>query len=322
MNALVTGASGFLGQHLCSRLAAGGNKTVGLVHLNRTHLDKLLPVSVVSCDVRDLPSLRQIIARHEVDTVFHLAAQTQVGIAASNPYDTFDVNVRGTLAVLEACRLEGVERVLVASSDKVYGECKDVTEDTCMFPKCSYSASKVMAEHAAASYKYNHGMSIVVTRCGNLYGPGDTNYRRLVPSVCRSLARRESPVLRDRNRSVRHWLYVEDAVDAMVLLSNSQECGPFNIAGDTPASSEEIADELCRLESCKAGGKNLKPEYAEANGANELKHQTLNCDRIYNLTGWRPKTSLEAGLRNALRWYCDAHGRTVGKSTPMAEVPG
>lgn len=316
MISLVTGASGFLGQRLCRRLQFDGHTVVALSRQKHGVFISGTRFISVCGDVRDLPSLRQILAKYEVDTVFHLAAQTQVGVAASNPHDTFDTNVNGTLAVLEACRLEGVKRVLVASSDKVYGECKDATEDTGLRPICSYSTSKAMVEHAAASYYCNHDMSVVVTRCGNLYGPGDINYRRLVPSVCRSLARGERPMLRDRNQSVRHWLYVDDAVDAMVLLSNSHECGPFNIAGDTPASSEEIAEQLCAIV-----GKG-KLEYAKEAATGELKHQTLNCDKIYKLTGWRPKTSLEAGLRKALRWYNNAHGRPMEQGSGMAEVPG
>lgn len=295
MIALITGASGFLGGHLLNKLAAYGDVKIiavqhsGVVYASRDH--------TVHGSVLDLQFIRNAIARYEVDTVFHLAAQTQVKLGSSDPVNTFDVNVRGTWNVLEACRLECVRRVVVASSDKVYGECENAKENAALGTRCPYSVSKRMAELAAGSYALNYEMSVAISRCGNLYGTGDTNYRRLVPSLCRSIARNESPVLRDRNASVRDYLYVGDAAHALILLARSEHVGAFNFSGGDPKTNVEIAELAIKL-----AGSDLKVKY-EGDATGELKHQTLCCDKARELLGWRPTTSIKDGLSNALRWY-------------------
>ncbi len=306
----VTGATGFLGQHLVERLLSAGQDVVAVEHTRRgqwhiaTHAGRL---TVVRGDVRDLEFLRGTITRYEVGTCYHLAAQTQVGIGAADPATTFDTNVRGTWTVLEACRLEGVKRVLVASSDKVYGECKNVAEDTTsMRPMCPYSTSKAAAESAIHAYRLM-GLSIVTTRCGNLYGPGDVNYRRLVPSVCRSVARGERPKLRDRNYGVRDYLYVGDAADATIALAATDYVGPVNLSGGCPKTTLVITREIMAIDGNIYGEPEMGPPTDDTSF--ELRHQSLDCSLARKLIGFKPRTQLETGLTGALRWYKSVHDK-------------
>lgn len=310
MVSLVTGATGFLGQYLVERLCSSDQGVIAVEHVRQgvwwaTTNSKRL--QVVRGDVRDLEFLRSTIARYEVDTVYHLAAQTQVGIGAADPLTTFDVNVHGTSTVLEACRLEKVKRVLVASSDKVYGECESVDETTVFDPRCPYSYSKACADSIAQCFAANYGMSVVVTRCGNLYGPGDVNYRRLVPSVCRSVARGERPKLRDRNYGVRDYLYVGDAADATIRLAATDYVGPVNLSGGKPMSTMDVANMVQRLGG-RYEGLDVELEPHSDDPSHELRHQSLCCDLARQLIGFAPKTQMETGLTWALRWYREQHG--------------
>jgi CDP-glucose 4,6-dehydratase len=301
MIALVTGATGFIGRHLCNSLIADGD-VVALEH-NASRFKTGERLTVVRGDVRDLAFMRQVMSRYEVDTVFHLAAQTQVSIGHADPTATYDMNVRGTWTMLEACRLEGVRRVVVASSDKAYGECKDIKEDAAYLdgptvnPQCHYSVSKAMADMTAQSFSRNHGMSVSITRCGNVYGPGDTHWRRLVPGAVRAALRKEPYILRTDGSGVRDYLYVDDAVNAYRLLAKSEHVGPFNFSGGEPLSATRVIDKIWnRL----GNGPELRVQYGTDRA--ELKVQTLCCDKAAKLLGWRPSVKMADGLDKTIVW--------------------
>ncbi len=296
MNVFVTGSTGFLGRNLCKALISSGVDLVALEH-EAAIISEQADATVVRGDVLDLPFLRRTLSRYEVDTVYHLAAQTQVAIAHADPAATFDVNVRGTWNVMEACRLERVKRVVVASSDKIYGDGKDIKEDAPLRPLCPYSASKAVADILARSYITNYGMSVAVTRCGNLYGPGDTHWRRLIPGTIRSLLRGERPVFRTDGSGIRDWLYVGDAVKAYLPLGDGEEVGAFNFSGGNAKSARWIVEELCRI---VGGDRNVA--FGPKSDVPELVVQSLCCDRAMSI-GWEPVTSLVEGLGSTVASY-------------------
>lgn len=297
MTFFVTGATGFLGRHVVNGLkkAHGWKSLVCLMH------DVQMPredrPTIVLGDVLDLPFLRRTLARYEISHVVHLAAQTQVQLGQTDPTATFDVNVRGTWNVLEACRLEKVKRCVIASSDKAYGNGENLTESAPLVPTCPYGTSKAAADLIAQSFASNYGMSIAITRCGNLYGPGDTHFRRLVPHVARSLVRGKHPVLRSDGSGIRDWLYVEDAARAYTILLENEHVGPVNVAGGEPTRTAAVVAML----RVATGTTNPMVQVAST-GAAELVVQTLDCSLARSL-GWVPQVSLSEGLKRAVEWY-------------------
>ncbi len=298
MTVLVTGSTGFLGRHLVNALTkTHGYKSVVCLMHDAQMIFEDRP-TIVRGDVRDLEFLRRTLSRYEIDTVYHLAAQTQVAIAHADPAATFEANVRGTWNVMEACRLERVKRVVVASSDKVYGDGKDIKEDAPLKPLCPYSASKAAADILAMAYITNYGMSVAVTRCGNLYGPGDTHWRRLIPGTIRSLLKGERPVFRTDGSGVRDWLYVGDAVEAYQSLLQSDQVGAFNISGGLPLSARYVVEMVC-----KEVGSDRDVEFSPPGETPELSVQTLNCSRARRAIAWYARRSMSHVLKETVAWY-------------------
>ena len=221
---LVTGGTGLLGSWLTRGLLDRGARVVLLV---RDRVPDALVVSdgsadrcvQVSGDVRDGRTVERVLVEYEVDTVFHLAAQTIVEHALRDPVGTFRSNVEGTWELLDACRRSGrPQRVVVASSDKAYGSQPDLPyrEDQALVGRHPYDVSKSCTDLIAQAYAVSYDLPVVVTRCGNLYGGGDLNFNRLIPGTIRAALAGERPILRSDGTPRRDYLYVEDAVEAYI----------------------------------------------------------------------------------------------------------
>jgi CDP-glucose 4,6-dehydratase len=308
---LVTGGYGLLGSWLVSSLLEGGARVVavrrdepavsGLRLLGLTER-----VDVVSGDVCDPDLVARALNEYEVDSVFHLAAQTLVGTASRDPLSTFETNVRGTWLVLEACRRHGVERVLVASSDKAYGPQAELPyrEDQPLAARFPYDVSKASADMIARSYWHTFGLPVAVTRFANLYGGGDVNGSRLIPeAVCAALEGRP-PVIRSDGSPERDFLYVEDAVRAYLaiweLLGSGRGGGEaFNAGGGEPHRVRDVVATICRL-----AGTDVEPDIrGEGTPPAEIDRQWVDASKLRSQTGWRPEVGLEDGLRRTIAWY-------------------
>ena len=301
MRALVTGASGFLGQHLCSALALRNDFVVDLMR----DVVRPFPVSISAGVVRGgLEQVERAIAEYEIDTVFHLAAQTQVSTAVADPVGTWEANVRGTYHVLDACRRQFVSRVIVSSSDKSYGAGPaPYVETQPLSSHGIYATSKLCGDMIAQAYAQEYGMDIAITRCGNLYGPGHVNWSTLIPGTIRSLLRKERPRLRSDGGPKRDYLYVEDAVDGYLKLADSKHCGAFNFGTGKGSSATGIVALVTHLM-----GSSLEPimdSKAEGIGAGgiEIQEQVLSCEKAKHFLNWTPKHTLEEGLRETIDWY-------------------
>ncbi|KKW46516.1 MAG: NAD-dependent epimerase/dehydratase [Parcubacteria group bacterium GW2011_GWB1_56_8] len=297
MKALVTGASGFLGAHLCEALRLRGNRVVALVR------DDLGALDCQQITVRGgFEQVERTLSEYEIDTVFHLAAQTQVSTAVAHPIGTFEANTEGTWKVLEACRKQKVRRIIVASSDKCYGDgATPYTEKQALLPNGIYATSKACADLIAQAYIQEFGMSIAITRCGNLYGPGHTNWSTLIPGTIRSIFRGERPKLRSDGGPQRDWLYVEDAVEGYLKLAACDETGPFNFGTGRGTSVATVVETILRLMKTE-----LKPiidlKTGPGAGGMEIHEQILDCDRSLRVLGWRPDYTLEIGLIETIDW--------------------
>jgi CDP-glucose 4,6-dehydratase len=311
VSVLVTGAYGLLGAWLVGGLL---ERDVDVVVIRRdrparTALSLLghgTAVTVVDGDVRDGETVERVLADYGVETVFHLAAQTLVGVAASAPAATFETNVRGTWTVLEACRHTGVARVIVASSDKAYGRHEDLPyrETYELRGAYPYDASKAACDILARSYWTSYGLPVAVTRFANLYGGGDLHRSRLVPeAACAALAAR-APVIRSDGSPERDFLYVQDAVAAYLAIWEALAHGgaageAFNAGSGTPHAVGEVVATVCRL-----AGTEVEPD-VRGTGVppGEIDRQWVDTRKLTELTGWRPRIALEDGLARTIDWY-------------------
>jgi CDP-glucose 4,6-dehydratase len=224
---LVTGATGLLGGGLVKRLLDLGAETVCLVRdwvpqSEFVRARRVEQTRLVRGDVRDQALLERSLGEYEVDTVFHLAAQTLVPVANRNPVSTFQTNVAGTWALLEACRRSpSVKQIVLASSDKAYGshDALPYTEETPLRGTHPYDVSKSCADLVAQAYAATYRIPVAITRCGNLFGAGDLNWNRIVPGTVRSVLRGKRPIIRSDGQYVRDYFGAEDAAGASLLLA-------------------------------------------------------------------------------------------------------
>jgi CDP-glucose 4,6-dehydratase len=254
-----------------------------------------------------LDLLAQVLAAHRPRTVFHLAAQTQVGHANRSPLATWETNIRGTYMLLEAVREQGAStRVVVASSDKAYGSHDELPyrEDFALQPSYPYDVSKAATDLIARSYAATYDMPVAVTRLANVYGPGDVNWARLIPDTARALARGERPVIRSDGTPERDYLYVEDAADAYLAVADSLEEPAFhgrawNAGTGEPVSVLEVVRRLIAL-----SGRALEPEIRGTRVPHgEIDRQYLDPTAIRTELGWSPNWDLDRGLRATWDWY-------------------
>jgi CDP-glucose 4,6-dehydratase len=307
----VTGAQGFLGSWLTKALLEREARVVVLqrddVVEPGLELQEIADkVSVVHGEVCDPVLIERAINEYDVDTVFHLAAQTIVGTANRSPVSTFETNVRGTWTLLEACRGHDVERVLVASSDKAYGPHKELPyrEDFALVPTFPYDVSKAAADLIARSYWHTFGLPVAVTRFANLYGGGDLNYSRLVPEAVSAVIDGRRPVIRSDGTPERDFIYVEDAVAAYLAIAEALDGDgargqAFNAGGDRPHSVAEIVKLICEV-----AGADVEPDIqGTGNPAGEIDRQFLDSTKIREVCGWRPEVELKEGLRRTVEWY-------------------
>jgi CDP-glucose 4,6-dehydratase len=307
---LVTGAYGLVGCWLIKALLDAGAEVVAL-RRDRAAVSALAlegleeRVTVVHGDCRDQPLLERTLAGYGVDTVFHLAAETIVGVSRRSPISTFESNVRGTWVVLEACRRQGVGRVVVAASDKAYGgPGAPYREDQALRPVYPYDVSKAAADLIARAYWHTYGLPVAVTRFANVYGGGDLHASRLIPEVVAAVLAGRAPVIRSDGTPERDYLYAEDAAAAYLAICRALDDGgargeAFNAGTGRPHSVLEVVELVAR-----AAGVDVEPDVrGDGTPEGEIARQYVDSTKLTELTGWRPRVALEEGLRRTVRWY-------------------
>jgi len=264
-------------------------------------------VTVVNGVLEDFWTLERSINANEVDTVFHLGAQTIVGTAQRFPLPTFETNIRGTYNLLEACRLHShlVRRVLIASSDKAYGEQPHLpyTEEMPLNGRHPYEVSKSCADLIAQAYHHTFGLPIAIARCGNVYGGGDLNWSRIVPGTIRSILHGERPVIRSDGSYVRDYIYVKDVARAYMRLAESVEDRrvqgeAFNFSNEKPLTVLEMVKSIQTLLDCSK----IEPDIQNC-AEGEIRDQYLSASKAKELLKWQPAFDLESGLRETISWY-------------------
>ncbi len=309
---LVTGATGLLGSWLTKYLVDAGADVTALVRdwVPRSELvtsGLLHKINTVRGDVRDQTLLERTMGEYEIDTVFHLAAQTIVGVANRNPVSTFDVNIGGTVAVLESCRRSPlVRQIVVASSDKAYGDQEKLPYDetTPLQGRHPYDASKSCTDLVTQSYWTTFQTPVCVTRCGNFYGGGDLNWNRLVPGTVRSASRGQNPVIRSDGTYIRDYFYVEDGAIAYMALAEAMAGNrdllgeAFNFSNELQINVLDLVNNILQV----MDRTDLKPDVRDE-ADSEIKNQYLSAAKARSVLGWEPHFSLEDGLRRTVAWY-------------------
>ena len=278
-------------------------------------------VNVVRGDLIDRDIIERALGEYEVQTVFHLAAQTIVGIANRNPVSTFESNIQGTWNLLEACRRSPmVSAIVIASSDKAYGT-HDVLpygEEMALQGRHPYDVSKSCADLIAQAYAATYDLPVGITRCGNFYGGGDLNWNRVVPGTIRSILRSEPPVIRSDGQYIRDYFYVEDGAAAYMLLAERLTADrglrgmAFNFSNEIQITVLElVAKILAKMDS------DLKPDVRNQ-VSNEVRHQYLSAERARKVLNWAPEFTLDEGLDRTISWYREFLGQRETVSSAIS----
>jgi CDP-glucose 4,6-dehydratase len=308
----VSGATGLLGSWLVEALMeqgalvtillrdwVPGSRLVTAGLLNRTN--------IIRGELEDYAVILRALNEYEIDSVFHLGAQTIVGTAARSALSTFEANIRGTWTLLEACRACGktINRVIIASSDKAYGphEKLPYTEETPLLGYFPYDVSKACAELISLSYYKTYGIPLAITRCGNLFGGGDINFSRLVPGTIYSAMKDQPPVIRSDGKFIRDYFYVKDAVQAYLRLAEDlpgeRVVGQaFNFGFEEPLSVMEMVQKILLV----MGKTNLQPIILNE-ATYEIYSQYLDCSKAKIVLGWEPRYSMSQALEETVEWY-------------------
>jgi CDP-glucose 4,6-dehydratase len=309
---LVTGATGVVGSWLVKDLLAAGANVVALIRDASPQSEFYRSrdgerVAVAQGSLEDFWALELAVNEHEIQTVFHLGAQTIVGTAHRSPLSTFEANVRGTYNLLEACRQHRsmVAEVVIASSDKAYGEQPSLpyTEGMPLNGRYPYEVSKSCADMIAQSYHHTYGLPVAITRCGNVYGGGDLNWSRIVPATIRSCLRGERPVIRSDGQFVRDYIYVKDVSRAYMRLAerlgDERVRGEaFNFSTESPLSVLELVRAIQAVMGCE----HLEPD-VQNSASGEIRSQYLSASRAREVLDWRPLYTQEQALGETVEWY-------------------
>jgi CDP-glucose 4,6-dehydratase len=307
----VTGATGLLGSWVVPELVRRGAEVVALVRDGAPRsilardgwLDRIV---TVRGSLSDDGLLRRAFAEYGIETAFHLGAQTLVGVAKVDPVGTLEANVRGTWLLLEAARQAGVKQVLVASSDKAYGDSANLPyfEDHPLQGRFPYDVSKSCTDLVTTMYARTFGLCACIVRCGNLFGGGDLNFSRLIPGVIRATVRNEPFLIRSDGKFVRDFLYVEDAADAYLALAEKMAADPalageaFNFGLELRPTMLELTEKVLAM----MGRSDLRPVVQNIASA-EIREQYLDAGKARARLGWKPRYGMDEGLKRTIDWY-------------------
>lgn len=308
---LVTGATGLLGSHLTKELLKQNLEVFVLMKEIEPQSvfeeeEMKEKVTVIDGVLEDIDALERAIKDTKVDTVFHLAAQALVEEGVRDPLGTFESNIRGTYNLLEICRnTKTVERILAASSDKAYGTSPTLpyTEDMPLRGEHPYDVSKSCMDLLCQAYVHTYDLPLCVLRCGNIYGPGDVHFSRLIPGTVRNILEGKKPEIRSDGTFVRDYLFVEDIVDGYLKVAEVMDRDDvrgqvFNLGPNKPLTVIEVVEMILAVMGKKDLGYTIQDRVKD-----EIHDQYLSGEKAHRLLGWKPKHSLEEGLQKTIPWY-------------------
>ena len=301
---LVTGGAGFIGSHLVDALLERGAEVVVVDNLSSGKKENLhKKAAFYETDIRNIEGIKNIFEKENPTIVFHLAAQPLVQTAYENPVETLEVNIMGTVNILEACRAqEHIKAIIVVSSDKAYGKSETLpyTEQTPLAGDHPYEVSKTTADLIARTYYKTYGLPVAITRFGNVFGPRDLNYDRIIPGVFEAILKDKELLIRSDGTMIREYIYVKDIARACVQLAahiEDIEGEAFNFGSENILSVIEVVQYMEKI-------LNVKVPYEVLNTAkNEIPKQYLNWEKAKTKLGWKPEYTFEQGIKESFEWY-------------------
>lgn len=302
---VVTGSQGFLGRHLMRRLGEMGADVCGTYSYTLPNYASKYKRNYFRLDATRFEDCLKLINQENPKVIYHLVAQPIVTVAMRHPFSTFELTVRGAYNLLEAVRQTcKPTAIIIISSDKVYGENENATEDSPLVSDYPYNVAKVCEDVIAQSYAKSFGLPIAIIRSANIYGEGDFHWDRLVPSVCRDISTNTPPVIRSTGLQKRDYIYVDDIVDGYMLITEALQKkklaygSPINFGATRPYTALDVTDFLLKA----AGRIDLEPKVL-GGGETEIPAQHINYEYVHETLGWSPKTLIEDGLDRTYFWY-------------------
>jgi len=306
----ITGFNGFIGSWLTHELCQKGADVTGLIrdHIPNSNIKRLKldeKINIVNGDITNFDTLRRSFSEYDIDTVFHLAAQPIVTVALKDPISTFKVNIEGTWNILEASRLMGIDRLIIASSDKAYGTHKDLPYDETFALKGQfpYDVSKSCADLIAQTYYNTYKIPVCITRNANIYGGGDLNFNRIIPETIRNILLNQSPVIRSNGEFIREFFYVKDAVKSYLRVAENMHKKEimgkaFNFGTDEKIKIIDLVNKIIEI----SGKNSIKPIILDE-VKKEITDQYLSSKLARSVLNWEPRYNLDEGLIETYNWY-------------------
>jgi CDP-glucose 4,6-dehydratase len=323
----VTGATGLLGGWLVRALLEAGAEVIALIRDGAPNSllvreGWITRINTVNGSLSDSGTMRRVLAEYSIDTVFHLAAQTLVGVAKTDPVGTLEANIQGTWNLLEAARQCGTRQIIVASSDKAYGSSTSLPylETHALEGRYPYDCSKSCVDLISQMYAATYNLPAAIVRCGNLFGGGDLNFSRTVPGVIQSAIQNERFQIRSDGKFVRDFLYVEDAALAYLCLAEALAADralageAFNFSLEVRYNVLEIVNMVLKM----MGRSDLEPVILNKASA-EIREQYMSSAKARQRLQWAPRYGMEEGLRRTIAWYLQYFG-AAGKPAALEAV--
>ncbi|NCN64970.1 MAG: NAD-dependent epimerase/dehydratase family protein [Candidatus Altiarchaeum hamiconexum] len=307
-NVLVTGGNGLVGSHIVEELLKSNANVIVLIRSKNPKsyfvIEGLNKKTVlVYGDLKNFKRVYDVISKYEIEYIFHIGAQPIVQTAVINPVETFETNINGTVNVLESARLcNSVKGIVVASSDKAYGKYDKLpyTEETPLKGEFPYDISKSCTDLIAQSYFKTYDIPIAIARFGNIYGPGDLNFNRIIPGAIKASLLDETLDIRSDGKMIREYLYVKDVADGYLMLCeniNKSKGEAFNLSSGLKLSVLEVVEKISEII-------NKKIDYEVLNLAkNEIYEQYLSTEKVEKFFGWHTKHSFEESIKETVKWY-------------------
>ena len=321
-NVFITGINGFIGGNLAESLINNGANVFGLLRNERKNtflyyegLNK--NITIIKGDITDMMLMKRIISEERINVVYHLAAQVEIGIGITNPFLTYETNIKGTYSLIDAISQssQDIESIIVASTDKSYGsygrEMMPYKEDYPLIPVYPYDVSKACADMIARSYASDvFNLPIIVTRFCNIFGPGQLNFSALIPDAIRSALGYTKFIPRGDGSQERDFMYVDDVVSLYLCIAESLALNPkkymgeiFNAGTNTIHTVNSVIENIFDLIGNSNDLNNIKKNMIGKKTIGEIDCQYMDYEKVNKYFGWKPKIDFQSGLEKNIEWY-------------------
>jgi CDP-glucose 4,6-dehydratase len=321
-NVFITGINGFIGGNLAKSLINQGANVFGLLRNQRKdtflYYESLSnKINFINGELTDPILMKRIISEEQINVVFHLAAQVEIGVGITNPYLTFETNIKGTYTLAQAIAdcPKTIESVIMASTDKAYGsygkEKMPYKEDYPLIPIYPYDVSKACSDMIARCYASDiFNLPIVVTRFCNIYGPGQLNFSALIPDAIRSALEYSTFHSRGDGSQERDFIYVEDVVELYLSMAEALSLNPkkymgevFNAGTNRVHTVQSVIEKVYNLLDNKVALEKIKKNMVGKKTVGEIECQYMDYEKVNHFFKWEPKHSFDDGLLKTIKWF-------------------